>query len=852
VIPTHPQRVHKAPLTARRPVIGLLMNSLFDGYEEALWRGVVDAAEELDVDLLCFLGGALGTASSRSALFDLVSPRMVDGLVMCSGSLGVFTGPRSVVALLERIGEVPVVSVSEHLAGIPSLLIDNAAGISRLTEHLVTEHGHRRIAFVQGPPASSEAQARLRAYREALARCGIAFDASLVLDGDFSHPSGARAVRTLLDERRLQADALLCSNDLMAVAALDELRLRGVQVPGDMAVCGFDDISDAATAIPSLTTARQPLLEMGQEAVRLVMRLIRGESTGDEVRLYPARMVVRRSCGCSRLSGGERLPELAWHEAANAAESLASHLERAYPELALATGVPTWAADLASAIAACPTPAGDRAFLSALERLASAQVRAWLEPTPWYGVLREIMGWARRDKAAPEVCRLASLSEAAHRLVASIASAAEMAIHARHEQETRVLHRLIQPFPFSEHAFLQSLMEILGVLEVPSFFLSHYLGPDRREAVLLAHHDPDEIAELEEVPACFDARRLIPGRFLEHRRRAHVVLPIDSPDGPMGFALCEIGPMNSSGYDVLMHEISMVLSVNDLMAEVQEQHRQLLETARQAGMAEVAVGALHNVGNLLNSVSVSAEEIRSHSAEAGSGLGKACALLSEHAGDLPGFFATDPRAALLPTYFQRANEELSRELERIQLEAEELLEKTGLIRESIRALQDHARGGREMQERETVEIPILVRAALEIQRAHLDRWGVRVQQEMDHVPPLVAPRSKLVHVLVNLVKNAVDAMRTTPESRRCLVLEARQEDGKVRLDVRDSGEGISAENLARIFSYGFTTKRDGHGFGLHTCASYMKQMGGSITVASGGTGQGATFTLFLDPRSGGG
>jgi signal transduction histidine kinase len=311
-----------------------------------------------------------------------------------------------------------------------------------------------------------------------------------------------------------------------------------------------------------------------------------------------------------------------------------------------------------------------------------------------------------------------------------------------------------------------------------------------------------------------------------------------------------MGALGSIAYETITHEMSTVLSVNGLGAEVREQQRQLLETARQAGMAEVAVGALHNVGNLLNSVSVSAEEIgEAAQAVAVDGLVRAAALLTEHADDLPGFFARDPRAEHFPAYLSRAVQGLEQELARIQAESKELVERTGLVRDSIRTLQDHARGTRELSERETVELETVVRAALEIQRGNLDRHRVVARRELDGIPPFSIPRAKLVHVLVNLVKNGIEAMRSSPEGQRFLTVKASREgDGRIRLEVRDTGEGIAPENLERIFAYGFTTKRDGHGFGLHTCATYVKQMGGTLTVASEGVGRGACFALVLAPE----
>lgn len=793
----------------RRPVIGLLLNTLYGGYEESIWRSVVRVAEELDVDLLCFLGGALAVDPRSGALLELAHPSNVDGLVVMSSSVGICTGPAVVAARVARIG-VPAVSLSEPLAGQPSVLVDNEPGIREAVEHLVDVHGRRRIAFVRGPPHNSDANARFAAYRNALSRLGLPYDPEVVVDGDFSRNAGVRAVRILLDERRASFDALFASNDDMALAALDELRRRGIDVPGRVAVCGFDDEPDAMGAVPPLTTVRQPLDDLARRAVELLLARIRGEPVPAEV-TYPTKLVTRRTCGCSELAAGAPLDEPERRGGVRA--SLAERLERDLPGFGARIGVPTWAEALQAALETPPSPGGDEPFLRELDRLLSRAPESASEPGEWFRVLRTVLAWARGQRSPDQGARLTSLCLAAHSLIGARAPARQLTRRFRTEQELRVLLRLVQPFPIRDDSFTRNLLEALRELDVRSFFLSRFRSDDRREAVLVAHLDQDGVAELEEPPTAFAPERLLPGRF-SGRRRAHAVLPVHSPAGLLGFALCEIGPMSSFGYEMLVHDISMVLSVNGLVAEVRDQHRQLLETARQAGMAEVAVGALRDVGNLLNSVSVSAREIRS----------------------------TATATAAIP----EASPAVAAEVERIQAESLELLEKTALIRESLRNLQDHARGGREPLVREEVEIAEVVRAVVEIERAHLDRYGVEVRLEVAPVAPVVVPRARLVHVLVNLVKNAVDAMRGAPEGRRLLVIAAsRQEDGRIRLEVRDTGEGIPPENLRRVFSYGFSTRADGHGFGLYTCDTYLKQMGGSIEVHSDGVGRGATFTLHL-------
>jgi DNA-binding LacI/PurR family transcriptional regulator/signal transduction histidine kinase len=820
-------------------VIGLLVSNLYDAYEESIWKSVSVAAEEQDVDALFFLLGATVRDETADDLFDLVQPDCVDGLIAVSTSLFFATSPGLAERRLASLARLPVVSFSERVGQV-RLRIDNASGIARHVEHLARDHGRRRIAFLSGPPRLGDAAERLQGYREGLARVGLPFDPQLVLEADFTRRSTRDAFHRL-DRAPVEFEALVAANDAMALAAMDELRRRGRQVPQDVAVCGFDDIPDAASTDLPLTTLRQPLEEMGREAVRQVLALIRGEAVPSEI-VFPTQLVIRRTCGCSHLpvSRGPPVP-------VTGPGPLAEALERELPELGPRIGASSWAAPLAGGLYAAVGAGDARPWIAALEQLLRTGLARVPEPEVWLRVLWLLVTWARGDLPAEQRARLADLHAEANALVAAMAVRTQVARRILREEEDRVFRWLVQPFPHDEDTFLENLVHQLQLLGVGSFFFSRFLDAGHEQAALVAHFDADGIAELEEPPAPFAPRRLIPGRFGDRRRRSHAVLPVAAPDGLVGFALCELGSLSDIAYEIITHEMSTVLSVNGLVAAVREQQRQLLETARQAGMAEVAVGALHNVGNLLNSVSVSAEEIgEAAQAVPAEGILRAAALMAEHAADLPGFFTRDPRAEHLPAYLARAAQAVEQELARIQAESRELVQRTGLVRDSIRTLQDHARGSRELAERETIELETVVGAALEIQRGNLDRHRVVVRRELDGIPPFTAPRAKLVHVLVNLVKNGIESMRASPEGKRQLTVRAaREADGRIRLEVRDTGEGISAENLERIFAYGFTTKPDGHGFGLHTCATYMKQMGGSLSVASDGVGQGACFALLL-------
>ncbi len=305
-----------------RPTIGILADLLHSHDEILLLPGVVDGLRSQGANVLIIVGRALDlpivSQSPANRLFDLIDAGNVDGLVAQSGTLGNF-GPERVLELLRKYDDLPIVSTSLAIEGIPSITIDNTSGIYDAVAHLIEVHGARHIAFISGSKGHTEATDRYDSYRQALADHGIPLDPALVADGLFTKPSGAAAIETLLDEREASFDALVSANDEMLFGAIDALRARGIHVPADVLAAGFDDIAPAGSFNPPLTTVHQPFYEMGQKAAVTVLAMLAGEEVPAEVRL-PAELVVRRSCGCllpsiarigpARASAGEGDPAL--------------------------------------------------------------------------------------------------------------------------------------------------------------------------------------------------------------------------------------------------------------------------------------------------------------------------------------------------------------------------------------------------------------------------------------------------------------------------------------------------------------------------------------------------------------
>lgn len=279
------------------------------------------------------------------------------------------------------------------------------------------------------------------------------------------------------------------------------------------------------------------------------------------------------------------------------------------------------------------------------------------------------------------------------------------------------------------------------------------------------------------------------------------------------------------------------------MTEREQLQEELITASRQAGMAEVATGVLHNVGNVLNSINVSAHLIVDKlQASKVPSLGKACDLLNQHEDDLAGFFTSDERGARLPRFLMNLATHLSTEREEQQREMQSLIENIEHVKEIVSTQQNYARV---RGATESLDVLALVRDAIQINDAALSRQGVTTETDFIEVRHVIADKHKILQILVNLIGNARQALAESDRTDQKLTLTVEPEGDMVSVCVRDNGIGIASENLKKIFSHGFTTKKEGHGFGLHSSALAAQELGGSLSVHSDGVGSGAAFTLRL-------
>lgn len=275
---------------------------------------------------------------------------------------------------------------------------------------------------------------------------------------------------------------------------------------------------------------------------------------------------------------------------------------------------------------------------------------------------------------------------------------------------------------------------------------------------------------------------------------------------------------------------------------------QLVVMSRQAGMAEIATGVLHNLGNALNSVNVLAGLLRQRVEDhASRGIEQLARLIDEHRDDWAEFLTQDPRGERVPEYIcllaKHARDE-SHQLERDMSELDSHIQRARRVLTAQQSFAKHA------SFLETVRVQDLIEDALRLVDVPLRHACIEVCRDYADDPTLVTDRHHMLEILVNLLSNATDAMGENPTHRRTIVLGLVEfDDGGAELSVQDTGSGIESHMLARIFSHGVTTKPTGHGFGLHISSLSARKLGATLTAESDGPGCGATFRLRLPARS---
>jgi PAS domain S-box-containing protein len=332
---------------------------------------------------------------------------------------------------------------------------------------------------------------------------------------------------------------------------------------------------------------------------------------------------------------------------------------------------------------------------------------------------------------------------------------------------------------------------------------------------------------------------------MRERKPLHSQYRVVRPDGSIGHVESVAAVVTDSS-DGGVRLVGIDLDVTERVAAEQREdilQQQLRDASRQAGMADVATSVLHNVGNVLNSVNVSAHLVTdSLKRSRAAGLGRVVSLLQEHKSDLGSFVAHDERGKVLPVYLAELSRHLSADNQNALQELDSLKSNIDHIKDIVAMQQRYAKLGGVA---ELIDIRHLVEESMRINASAFERHAVKVVREFAEVPQIAVDKHKVLQILVNLLRNAKDACECIGEQERRVTIGVERCAVGVRVVITDNGTGIAAENMSRIFTHGFTTKTTGHGFGLHSGALAAKEIGGVLHAASPGPDLGATFVLEL-------
>jgi signal transduction histidine kinase/DNA-binding LacI/PurR family transcriptional regulator/AraC-like DNA-binding protein len=797
---------------AARPTIGFLTANVHTGAARALWPGVLDAARAGDANLVCYPGGRLRAAedfeAERNLIYQLVDTERLDGLVSWTSALAGAVSLEEVAGLHRRYDPLPIVSLASPLGHGWLVSIDGTQGMHALVFHLVDVHDYRRIALIRGPEGHPYALERYHAYVDALRKKGLSADPALVTPAT-SWEKGAEAMRVLLDERQLKPgvdfQAVVAVSDLLAIGALNMMAERGIRVPADVAVVGFNDIEEGRLVRPPLTSVSLPFYEQGRRSVEVLLGTLGGGDAPGHVRL-DSRLLVRQSCGCPSRSVELAAAEPAVREARDLEVALARAQEQLVQQIARAASrndvAAAWAAQLLDAVRG-ELNAGPRGhFPSILDGMLQQGVLDGDETAAWQGAISVLRRELLPALDARTQLRAEDVFEQARVVIGEAVQRAQIARQLQAERQNRVLRDIGQALitTFDVDKLADVLAARLPGLGIESCYLALYedpAHPTEWSRLALAYTEGRR-ADPGAVGRRFPSRQLAPPDLLPARRYSLLVAPLYFQTDPIGFVAFEVGPRDGAIYEALRGHLSSALKGALLFREAHEA-RLVAERADRI-KTRLLANVSHELRTPLNII-----------------IGHAHRLL-----------ASPPPGVV-------------KDLERIQHSAEHQLriinDLLDLSRAEINALDLY---------------PVLLdpKALIEEAFAALARdagppgevaWRLDVP---DALPAIEADPVRLRQILLNLLTNAA---KFTPEGQ--ITLGARLEPPHLHIWVADTGLGIPPELQERIYEPFFTGARAGRpargiGLGLSITRHLVALHRGFLALDSQ-PGQGSTFHLYL-------
>jgi signal transduction histidine kinase/DNA-binding LacI/PurR family transcriptional regulator len=810
-----------------RPTIAFLTRSFsMDLIGFSLWSGVFQEARARGVNVVCLPGNPprsrLGFEFQANALYDMVDRNTMDGLVIWGGAMIAGSSYEDTLVFFRRFSDFPIINISFVLEGVPSLIIDNYGGMRQACEHLIARHQCRRLAFIQGPALHPESQERFRAYQEALAAANIAYDPELVVTGNFLRETGRQSIRCLLDERRVAFDAVVAANDIMALGAAEELIQRGIRIPDEVKVTGFDNIDESRHFQIPLTTVQQPFAEMGKTAVQNLLSLIRGEPFTENL-VLPSRLVTRQSCGCAHTA--------VTHDAVGPAHSQApaplpartrmQELLAGSPCADLA-GSPDRIVLLTDALYDDITTGTKDAFLAELDRILLGEHH--IESLTLFQDFLSAFRGVWLPFLSPSPVKLIATETIFHRARLMIAdyidktrtaTAFQMAAF---EETMRTINRImISTYNFED--FLTIIAREFPHFNLPGYYFCIYDKPSvslEYSRLLLAFSGQDRIP-LPPDGVCFPTTLIVPeGMLPAGRQYAIIVEPLYFRGEHLGYFVFEDDHKFGALYEELRLHVSVALNgtllfqeKERLLSERERQTQHLLSTSNglarsNAELEKFTYIVSHDLKEPLRKIAVFAERLQAH---------------------LTGI---DDRQAT--DYIER------------------MLNASMRMHQLIDDLLSYSRLASNAEPFRKVDLNESVRTVLQDLEVRIEQARARIAVE--RLPVIEGEPRHLEQLLQNLISNALKFRLPDRPVEISIKSAPKKDSGRdyCVLTVSDNGIGIDEKHFVDIFEafqrlHG-QKEYEGTGIGLAICKKVVEEHHGQIAVESI-EGEGSHFIITL-------
>lgn len=853
---------------ATRLTIGMLFENMPNEQQEYLSQvlaGVTSVAEAQDVNLLCFTGGHLYHTfysqfdTQRNILYELVTEDLIDGLLIL-GTIITYAPMPKTLEFYQRFSQLPAVHIGLPVEGVPTVVATETAGLYSAVAHLIRDHHYRRIAFINSPENRPTARPRYQAYAQALMDHGIAVDPTLVVPGDWTVRAGREAVEILFDQRQVDVQAIVASNDNMALGALAALQARGIHVPYDMALVGFDDTRMGQLATPSLTTVHQSMFELGAQGLTLLLAKIAGEEVPLEV-LLPTKLIVRQSCGCLDPTVARAMVETPLEVPSPVAPITSAAPEWIIAEVAAFLGateeVTGWLQDLFAAFMAEIDYGATGDFMATLDKTLRQVIHSGGDLSQWQDVISMLR--RRLHSRFGDTMRSARAENLWHQARVFIGEAMRKALAQRQLQvdQQNITVRIFGQALMTTLDFdtlLHIIAERMPDLGIPACYIALYEDPQPYEyprpapewsRLVLAYHQTESSLSCDHVEVDVSERRF-PSRWLlppelwpRDRRYTWIIEPLYFQNDQLGFAVLEMGAAEGPVYETVREQVSSALKTVLLFQEqkraetalaqaythVEQQVRERTRELEQEISERKQAQAMQQT--LIAELEAKNTELERFTYTVSHDLKSPLITISGFAG----FLEQD----VLAGDVERAREDMAHinaAIARMQRLLGELLELSRI--------------GRIMNPPEEVAFADIVHEAIEMVRGHIEARGVEVEIAPD-LPIVFGDRVRLVEVVQNLLDNACKFMGEQPRPRVEIGTCGTDTDGKPILFVRDNGIGIDPQHHDKIFSLfnKLDPQSEGTGIGLALVKRIVETHGGRIWVESPGKGGGTTFCFTL-------